>query len=233
LNVSISANRKALGLPVEWATIQSWITGYSSAPATGSLTIKPKPKMFPDIPKLTDYSKNPPEAFWVNFPFNPIPAQPETKIIIANLEKIIENNKHLMLKSELNRAMKCVDYLSSGAPSFQSTWIPGCAVKNSTMAFLHGHSVTDTIASWVEKKFVAGPFSTPPVSNFRANSILAVPQASKTRICINVSLPKGKSFNDNVKKSDLERVRMSSARLFGYSEGGKPPLHTNMQFFHP
>jgi hypothetical protein len=85
------------------------------------------------------------------------------------------------------------------------------------MAFIHGHSVTDTFASWVEKKFVAGPFSTPPVPNFRANSILAVPQASKTRICINVSLPKGKSFNDNVRKVDLERVKMSSARLFGYS----------------
>ncbi len=179
--------------------------------------------MFPDIPELTDYSKNPPEAFWANFPFNPIPAQPETKIFIANLEELIENNKHLLLKSEQKRAMKCVEYLSSGAPSFQSVQLPGCTVKNSAIALLHGHSVTDTIASWVEKKFVAGPFSTPPVPNFRANSILAVPQASKTRICINVSLPKGKSFNDNVRKSDLERVKMSSARLFGYSiiEAGK------------
>jgi hypothetical protein len=151
LNASISANRKALGLPDDWATIQFWITGTSSAPATESPISNPKPKLFPDIPVLSDYSKNPPETFWVNFPFNPIPAQPETKIITANLEKIIENNKHLMLNSELNRAKKCMEYLSSGAPSFQSAWIPGCAVQNSTMAFLHGHSVTDTIASWVEK----------------------------------------------------------------------------------
>jgi hypothetical protein len=107
--------------------------------------------------------------------------------------------------------------LSSGAPAFQSACIPECTVPNSKIAFTHGSSVTDTIALWVGKKFVAGPFPTPPLLNFRANSILAVPQASKTRICINVSLSKGKSFNDNVKKLDLERVKMSSARLFGYS----------------
>jgi hypothetical protein len=217
LNVSISANRRALGLPDNWATVHFWLTGSTSAPATESPNSTPKPKRFPNIPKLSDYSRNPLEAFWKNFPFNPIPAQPETKIIIANLEKIIDNNEHLMLKSELNRAKKCGEYLSSGAPSFQSAWTTGCAVPNSTMAFIHGPSVTDTIASWVEKKFVAGPFSTPPVPNFRANSILAVPQASKTRICINVSLPKSKSFNDNVRKVYLERVKMSSARLFGYS----------------
>jgi hypothetical protein len=125
LNVSISANRRALGLPDNWATVHFWLTGSSSAPATESLNSTPKPKMFPDIPELSDHSRNPPEAFWKNFPFNPIPAQSETKIIIANLEKIIDNNEHLMLKSELNRAKKCEEYLTSGAPSFQSAWTPG------------------------------------------------------------------------------------------------------------
>jgi hypothetical protein len=182
-----------------------------------------KPRAFPSIPVLPDYSKIPSEAFWKDFPFNPLPVQPETKISIEKLKDLIEKSKHLLLKTELDRANKCVEYLTSGAPSFQSAHLPGCSVKNSDIALRHGHSVTDTIASWVEKKFVAGPFPTPPVPGFRANSILAVPQASKTRICINVSLPKDKSFNDNIRKSDLEKVKMSSARLFGYSivEAGK------------
>ncbi len=64
---------------------------------------------------------------------------------------------------------------------------------------------------------MAGPFDSPPLSNFRANSILAIPQPDKVRICINVSLPKDSNLNDNVKKFELEKVEMSSAKLFSYS----------------
>jgi hypothetical protein len=135
--------------------------------------------MFPNIPELINYSIDPPASFWKNFPSNPISPYPETKIDVANLEKLINNSKHLLLKSELNRARKCIEYLTSGAPAFQIACIPGCAVLNSKIALTHGSSVTVTIASWVEKKFIAGPFPTPPLPDFRANSILAVPQASK------------------------------------------------------
>jgi hypothetical protein len=34
---------------------------------------------------------------------------------------------------------------------------------------------------------------------------------------MNVSLPEGSSFNDNIAKHKLEKMRMSSARSFGYS----------------
>jgi hypothetical protein len=53
-------------------------------------------------------------------------------------------------------------------------------VKNSKGALIHGEEVTDTIASWITKKFMAGPFYTPPLPDFRANSILAIPQQNKT-----------------------------------------------------
>jgi hypothetical protein len=49
--------------------------------------------MFPNIPELIDYSLDPPESFWKNFPSNPIPSQPETKIIVANLEKLINKKQ--------------------------------------------------------------------------------------------------------------------------------------------
>jgi hypothetical protein len=136
--------------------------------------------LFPDIPELPDYSKEPPASFWQHFLSNKIPLNPETKINVTNLEILVEESKHLLLKSELNRAQKCIEYLTLGAPAFQKSHLLGCAVKNSRNAITYGSSVTNTIASWVEKNFVAGPFSTPSLPEFRANSILAVPEASKT-----------------------------------------------------
>jgi hypothetical protein len=92
-----------------------------------------------------------------------------------------------------------------------------CFVKNSKAAITHGAAVTDAIASWIQKGFVAGPFCAPPTEKFRANSILAIPQPDKVRICINVSLPEGNSLNENIDKPKLEKIQMSSARLFGFS----------------
>jgi hypothetical protein len=133
------------------------------------------------------------------------------------LENLIISNSKLLLRSEIKRGFKCIDYLSNGAPAFQSSPLGPCIIKNSQNAIIHGESVTDTIASWVSKKFVAGPFRCLPLANFRANSILAVPQTNKTRVCINVSQPSGKSFNDNINNFELEKIKMSSARNFGYS----------------
>jgi hypothetical protein len=77
--------------------------------------------------------------------------------------------------------------------------------------------MTDNVASWVKSGFVAGPFDTPPCEKFRVNALVAVEQNQKVRPCLNVSLPEGKSLNDNVNKCELEKVHMSSARLFGYA----------------
>jgi hypothetical protein len=60
----------------------------------------------------------------------------------------------------------------------------------------------------VSQNFVAGPFRTPPLQNFLANSILAIPQANKTHIFINVSQPTGRSFIDNIEDIKLEKIKM-------------------------
>jgi hypothetical protein len=136
---------------------------------------------------------------------------------------IIAEKSQFLLKSEKNRAERCIDYLRNGGPSFQIQKLGSCCVKNSKQATEYGAAVTDTIASWVEKKFVAGPFLNPPLPNFRANSILAVPQPNKVRICLNVSLPENRSFNDNIDTFEMEKIKMSSARLIGHTilEAGK------------
>jgi hypothetical protein len=195
----------------------SWLT--SPIHLFKSFLPDPEPKK-PNItvlPELKDYSSPAPDSFWLSFPRFQIPPQPETSIDIKALASLVDNNSTLLLSSEVKRAKKCIEYLSNGAPAFQSETLGACFIKNSTNAITYGPSVTNTIASWVSKKFVAGPFSTPPLPNFRVNSILAVPQPNKTRVCINVSLPAGKSFNDNINSFDLEKIKMSSARNFGYS----------------
>jgi hypothetical protein len=47
--------------------------------------------------------------------------------------------------------------------------------------------------------------------------MMAVEQRDKIRIVMNLSGPEGESFNDAINELALEKVSMSSARLFGYS----------------
>lgn len=133
------------------------------------------------------------------------------------LEEKLKDSSPLLLDSEIARAKKCIESLRYGAPTFLRNSLTACCVKNSSAALNHGPEVTDAIASWINKGFVAGPFLSPPTANFRANSILAVPQPGKVRICLNVSLPKGNSLNENIAKTHLEKVKMSSAKLFSFS----------------
>jgi hypothetical protein len=68
----------------------------------------------------------------------------------------------------------------------------------------------------VEKDFVAGPFDTPPLKNFRVNRLLAIEQPSKIRPVLNLSAPVGASFNDNINENLLEKVEMATEKQFGY-----------------
>ena len=176
-----------------------------------------KPKKFPNIPVQQNYSGELHETFWEKFPHCDMPLKPETKIDIETFEEIMEASKPKLLDSEYERAVKCIDYLRHGAPSFQAKDLPACAVKNSETALKHGEQVSDVIANWVNKGYASGPFKSPPVKNFRANSILAVEQPGKIRVCLNVSLPEGKSLNDNVIPNSLEKIKMTSAKQFGYA----------------
>jgi len=73
------------------------------------------------------------------------------------------------------------------------------------------------IGFFVKSGFVAGPFKSPPLKDFRVNSLIAVEQDTKVRPCLNVSLPKGCSFNDNVNDCLVEKINMTSARNFSYA----------------
>ncbi len=219
-----------MGLPASWDRIERWLHEGSLPSAPREEPATPGERKFKDIPVMDNYDCDLPETFWANFPRNDLPKIPFEKIDIKKLECLVENCKAKLLNSEYQRALKCIDYLRFGAPSFQLSTLPACVVKNSSVALKHGAAVTDVLASWVSKKYVAGPFKSPPLPNFRSNffyimyyfrsnSILAVPQKNKNkvRVCLNVSLPTGKSFNDNIDVQSLERVKMTSARCFSFA----------------
>jgi hypothetical protein len=90
-------------------------------------------------------------------------------------------------------------------------------VNNSSITYKYGEAVTDNIATWIDKGFAAGPFDTPPYEEFRVNPLLAVVQPDKVRPVLNVSMPKGCSYNSNIDEHLLEKVKMLSAQQFGYA----------------
>jgi hypothetical protein len=159
----------------------------------------------------------PDKEFWSSFPSRQVPTEVQSQICVESFKKEIDCSSEQLTFAELSRAKKCISYLTSGAPAFQKSPLGPCSVKNSKDAYKFGEQVTDSIASWIKKGFVAGPFESPPFENFRSNSILAIPQSDKVRICINVSLPKEANLNSNVNKFELEKIEMTSAKLFSYS----------------
>jgi hypothetical protein len=164
-----------------------------------------KLKKFPEIPTLQDYGVLQEGAFWDKFPSRSLPARVSSSADPDKLEEKLKDLKSKLLASELSRGFKAVKYLREGASVNPIRRLGPCQVPNSKVAVKYGEEVTDSIGSWIDKGFVAGPFVSPPLKNFRCNSILAVPQPGKVRICINVSLSAGNSLNEN-NKSKLEKV---------------------------
>jgi hypothetical protein len=74
--------------------------------------------------------------------------------------------------------------------------------------------MTDAIVGWIKKGFVAGPFTTAPLKGFRVNPHMAAVQKTKVRPIMNLSSPKGASFNDAVDPYMVEKLKMRSPRLF-------------------
>ena len=104
-----------------------------------------------------------------------------------------------------------VNDLREGSATPFTTPLGAARTPNTTSVIEHGSEFTDVLAWWVKKGYVAGPFTAPPLKNFRTNAMMAVEQRNKIRIIMNLSAPEGSSFNDAINESALEKVSMSSA----------------------
>ena len=115
------------------------------------------------------------------------------------------------------RADRVVHDLQFGSQVPFLASLPALRIPNTPSVTAHGEEFTDTLAWWIRQGYVAGPFAAPPLPLFRTNAMMAVEQRNKIRIIMNLSAPKGSSFNDAIDELALEKISMSSARLFGYS----------------
>ena len=215
-----------MGLPGNWSRCRQWIIGSSvKIPVSRQRGVGSSLKC-KEIPRLQDYKVIPGQEFWEKFPFKDVPSKIEASVDTEKFKELLKENKEYMKDSERTRAETCIENLRTGASSFQKTVLPANFSKNAPSATNSGAEVTDVIASWIKKGFVAGPFSQPPLPQFRVNSLMAIVQGPKVRPVLNVSLPKSFSFNDNIEVNAMEKVKMTSARAFSYSvvEAGKGAL---------
>ena len=78
----------------------------------------------------------------------------------------IESVKKFMTETEQKRAVKIIEELRFRANAFQKSELPPVNTVNAKSASENGEILTDTIASWTKKRFVAGPFDSPPLPGF-------------------------------------------------------------------
>jgi hypothetical protein len=174
-------------------------------------------KKCPEIPRLPDYQLPPSPDFWKTFPTQRLPSHPSSSINYIRLGAIIKQHRSLLSMGQCLRADRVVHDLQYGSDvKFQKN-LPSARISNTPSVFVHGEEFSDTLAWWVRQGYVAGPFTAPPFRDLRTNAMMAVAQRNKIRIIMNLSAPEGDSYNDAIDELALEKVVMSSARLFGYS----------------
>ena len=185
-----------------------------------------KPSKWEDM----DFSSKAPQEFWKKFPFRRLPDKPSTRVKVKRLETAVKRVEKKLTIHQKKKARETIRNLKIGAPSYQLSQLKGSMMKNANSASTHGAMFTETLENWIQEGFVAGPFLSPPLPEFRANSLMAIEQKDKVRPVLNMSYPEGSSFNDNLDVDVLPKVKMSSARQFGQSvlRAGKGALMSKM-----
>jgi hypothetical protein len=206
-----------MGIPENWSTVENWLNPEILPQHPGQEKMETYCRKNESIPILDSYSLPPNEKFWDSFPKRELPTTPETKVNVGNLENLIIDNVSKLSKSEIKRAARLIYDLRYGADACQKSELPPMATNNSPSAINNGALLTDKIATWTMEKIVAGPFPCPPMAGFRSNPLIAIMRNDKIRPVINMSGPKGQSFNDNLDKFKIEKVRMTTAKAFGSS----------------
>ena len=212
----LGLSRREISVPDNWDRVHLWLSTETMALLEEEGLPQNIKRKCPEIPILVNYGIDPPDSFWERFPTAPLPTVLETSLDKVKIYDLVMSCKKWTI-DQYKRAYTVIENLKYGAPTYQKENLPSLDDGNCPSAITYGKDVTDCVATWVKSGFAAGPFVSPPVKNFRCNSLLAVPQENKVRPVLNVSSPKGRSMNDNIDLQCLETVRMTSAKSFGYS----------------
>ncbi len=208
--------RKTLGLPENWEEIEDWIDDSRDVVPTDRKPRAPWQKKNPEIPVLENYQDDPGKHFWDCFPKH-YPSVPKCTVDIDNLKKYVDKCWLDWTLPQKNTALKAVAFLEAKKSAPLLYPLPGLIEKNAPSAIENGEFMTDVLVTWVKKGFVAGPFVAPPMEGFRGNPLMAAVQKTKVRPILNLSLPKGRLFNDAVNGWEIDNLQMSTPRIFADS----------------
>ena len=173
--------------------------------------MEPEKKTFtpknPEVPKLKDYAKPPPDWYWDLFPEN------NQK---GATSKIDGNKLRTMALecgySDMAKLNKIVGNINNGAKiGCQGPCRRPTIAKNTTGCYEDGYKISDAICSWIKKGFVMGPVNMSDVpEDAKFSSLMTRPKPNGScRIILNLSAPKKRSVNDGIKKSEFP-AKMSS-----------------------
>jgi hypothetical protein len=205
-----------MGIPENWSRVEGWLKGQHIPKYPPAPEPVPFVKKHPDIPTLNSYQGDAPDSFWRAFPYQPVPGQVTAKVDAEKLNTLMKSLGKGFTVHQRKRGEKLVTDIREGADAYQVRPLPAMQVPNAASAEQHGEMLTDKLATWVETGIARGPFRTPPLVGFRANSLLAVEKNGNVRPVIHMTNPKGYSFNDNLQLTRIEKVHMCTARDFGY-----------------
>jgi len=200
-----------------WEALKNWAEPHPIPPPVTVKIGAGNSRKHPHIPVLDNYEDDAPPGFWQHFPSNPLPDGPKTAVRADRLRMLIKRFGGDWSYSKRRVAARALKNLTKGARPQMSRNLPGLEAANAKSALNYGAEITDTIADWVSKGFVAGPFEQPPMENFRCNPIMAVIQPAKIRPVLNMSAPAGQSYNEAINEAQLPKLNMSTARDFSYS----------------
>ena len=208
--------RSNLGLPIPWARVKKWIDNASITIPKNSPQNVVISKKCPEIHKLESYANNPPETFWNSFPSNFPPRQVRQSVNIDAFKNYIqscEKDWSIHQKSVASRAVANLEFGTSSPLKYA----PSYNAKNANSSVSNGEMITDTVASWVKKGYVIGPFDEPPFPNFQTSPLMAAIKKNKVCPILNLSAPEGHSYNDALDERKIPKITMSSAKIFSQS----------------
>jgi hypothetical protein len=172
-------------------------------------------KVWENIETLRSYREKPDESFWEQFPKKKIPGKVQSKVVTSELNALLHKYRSRLTVHQMKRGTRIYMDLKYGASAYQKGPLPAVRCEHSELAYKYGEQLTDKIATWIKDGFLVGPLEEKPTPDFRCNKLLVVERNDKIRPIIDLSHPKGNSFNRNVEEKKLEKVRMATARDFG------------------
>jgi hypothetical protein len=190
----IRAGRRRAGLPDSWEIVEQW------AKEEPPFFTKFTPAKKDDSEKAIN-EKQKSNKFWREFPQRKLPEKPTTKVRIKTLEKLVSKHQDGWTSEEKTKAKMAISNLKYGAPANQQEKLPATKQKNAPSAYENADEFTEVLRGWVEGGVVAGPFTSPPVNEFRANCLMAVVKKNKVRPVVNLSSPKKPQFQQQCRQA--------------------------------